>query len=89
MGVIEGGYFKQSSAPSSFTHAVNAKDGRISVGVLSNAEKGVRGEGDVLLIRFKALAAGAAELRFQAVDPLGVNVVVPEVNKSEFKLQIE
>jgi general secretion pathway protein D len=89
MGVIEGGYFKQSPAPSSFTHAVNTEDGRISVGVLSNAEKGVRGEGDVMLIRFKALSAGAAELRFQAVDPLGFNVVVPEVNKSEFKLQIE
>jgi general secretion pathway protein D len=89
MGVIEGGYFKQSPAPSSFTHAVNTMDGRISVGVLSNAEKGVRGEGDVMLIRFKAISAGAAELRFQAVDPLGVNVVVPEVNKSEFKLQIE
>ena len=89
LGVIEGAYFKQSSAPSSFTHAVNAKEGRISVGVLSNAEKGVTGEGDVLLVRFKALAAGSAELRLQAVDPLAVNVVAPQVNKSEFKMQIE
>lgn len=89
MGVIEGSYFKQLPAPTSFTHAVNAKDGRLSIGVLSNAEKGVRGEGDVALIRFKALAAGAAELRIQSTDPLGVNVVAPEVNKSEFKLQIE
>lgn len=89
MGVIEGSYFKQVPAPTSFTHAVNAKEGRISVGVLSNAEKGVRGEGDVALFRFKALAAGPADLRIQAADPLGVNVVAPEVNKSEFKLQIE
>lgn len=89
MGVIEGTYFKQVPAPTSFTHAVNPKEGRISVGVLSNAEKGVRGEGDVALIRFKALAAGPAELRIQAADPLGVNVMAPEVNKSEFKLQIE
>lgn len=89
MGVIEGAYFKQVPAPTSFTHAVNAKEGRISVGVLSNAEKGVRGEGDVTLIRFKALAAGSAELRIQAADPLAVNVMAPEVSKSEFKLQIE
>lgn len=89
MGVIEGTYFKQSSAPSSFTHAVNAREGRISVGMLSNAQKGVSGEGDVLLVRFKALAAGEAELRFQAVDPLGVNVVAPQVDRPEFKLRIE
>lgn len=29
-----------------------------------------------MLIRLKALSAGATELRFQAIDPLGVNVVV-------------
>ncbi len=89
MGVIEGAYFKQVPAPTSFTHAVNAKEGRISVGVLSNAEKGVRGEGDVMLLRFKALAAGSAELRIQAADPLAINAMAPEVSKAEFKLQIE
>ncbi|QHE86656.1 cohesin domain-containing protein [Hydrogenophaga sp. BPS33] len=89
VGVAEGDYFKQSPAPSSFTHAVNAPGGRISVGVLSGADKGVRGEGDVMLIRFKALRAGAAEVRLETVDPLGLSGVVPAANKPAFKLQIE
>lgn len=73
MDVAEGTYFKQSAAPSSFTHAVNAQEGRISIGLLSNAEKGVSGEGDLILLRFKVLAEGVAELGFQASDPLTTN----------------
>jgi general secretion pathway protein D len=88
VGVSEGAYFKQSPAASSFTHAVNAAEGRLSVGLLSNAEKGVSGEGDVILVRFKALAAGKAELSFQSLDPLGVNTTVPLADKPQWSIQI-
>lgn len=88
VGISEGAYFKQSPAASSFTHAVNAGEGRLSVGLLSNAEKGVSGEGDVILIRLKALAAGKAELSFQSLDPLGVNTVVPLAGKPQWAIQI-
>lgn len=88
VGVSEGAYFKQSPADSSFTHAVNAAEGRLSVGLLSNAEKGVSGEGDVILVRFKALAAGKAELSFQSLDPLGVNTTVPLAGKPQWSIQI-
>ncbi|MFC7205940.1 cohesin domain-containing protein [Comamonas endophytica] len=40
VNVSEGTFFRQSPAASSFTHAVNAAQGRVSVGLLSNAEKG-------------------------------------------------
>jgi len=81
LGVSEGAYFRQSAAASSFTHAVNATEGRVSVGLLSNAEKGVSGEGDLVVLRIKALAPGKAELWFQTLDPLGVNTLVPLATK--------
>lgn len=86
--ISEGSYFRQSEAASSFTHAVNAVDGRISVGLLSNTEGGVSGEGDVILLRFKALVAGKAELSFQKFEPLGVNVVVPSANPAAWSVQV-
>ncbi len=86
--ISEGSYFRQSEAASSFTHAVNAEEGRISVGLLSNAEGGVSGEGDVILLRFKALAAGKAELSFQKLEPLGVNAVVPSPSPAAWSVQV-
>lgn len=88
VGISEGAYFRQSEAASSFTHAVNAQAGRISVGLLGNAEAGVSGEGDVLLVRFKALETGKAELRFQKLEALGVNAVVPPVSPPVWSVQI-
>lgn len=89
VGVSEGAFFRRAPAASSFTHAVNAGEGRVSVGLLSNAEKGVAGEGDVLVLRLKALAAGKAELSFQNVDPLGVNTLVPLAAKPTWSVTVE
>lgn len=89
VGVSEGVYFRRSPAASSFTHAVNATEGRVSVGLLSNADKGVAGEGDVLVLRLKALAAGPAELSFQNIDPLGVNTLVPLLAKPTWSVTVQ
>lgn len=89
LGVSEGAYFRQSPAASSFTHAVNPTEGRVSVGLLSNAEKGVTGEGDLVVLRIKALAPGKAELWFQALDPLGVNTLVPLVTKPTWSTTVQ
>lgn len=89
VGVSEGAYFRQSPAASSFTHAVNATDGRLSVGLLSNAEKGVPGEGDVIVLRLKALSPGKAQLTFGALDPLGVNTLVPVAVKPTWSAVVE
>lgn len=88
LDVAEGIYFKQSSAPSSFTHAVNTQEGRISVGLLSNAEKGVSGEGDLILLRARALAAGEAELGFQKFEPMGVSAKVAPSMPSGWRVTI-
>ncbi len=89
LGVSEGAYFRQSPAASSFTHAVNATEGRVSVGLLSNAEKGVTGEGDLVVLRIKALAPGKAELWFQTLDPLGVNTLVPLATKPTWSTTVQ
>lgn len=89
VGVSEGAYFRQSPAASSFTHAVNATEGRVSVGLLSNAEKGVAGEGDLVVLRLKALAPGKAELWFQTLDPLGVNTLVPLAAKPTWSTTVQ
>ncbi|MGE0097849.1 MAG: cohesin domain-containing protein [Hydrogenophaga sp.] len=88
MDVAEGAYFKQSPAPSSFTHAVNAGEGRISIGLLSNAEHGVSGEGDVVLLRFKVLEAGVAELAFQKFDPIRVNAAMTPSKPTGWSMKI-
>lgn len=89
LGVSEGAYFRQSPAASSFTHAVNATEGRVSVGLLSNAEKGVTGEGDLVVLRIKALAPGKAELWFQTLDPLGVSTLVPLTTKPTWSTTVQ
>jgi general secretion pathway protein D len=89
LGVSEGAYFRQSPAASSFTHAVNAAEGRVSVGLLSNAENGVTGEGDLVVLRIKALAPGKAELWFQTLDPLGVNTQVPLTTKPTWSATVQ
>ncbi|MET1117142.1 MAG: cohesin domain-containing protein [Comamonas sp.] len=89
VGVSEGPFFRQSSAASSFTHAVNAAQGRVSIGLLSNAEKGVTGSGDLVLLRLKALVPGKAGLWFQALDPLGVNTLVPLASKPTWSVEIQ
>lgn len=88
VGVSEGDYFKQSDAVSSFTHAVRAKDGRLSMGLLSNASQGVAGEGSAINLRVKALAAGTASVSLHSGDILGINAVAPVASKPQWSVQI-
>lgn len=88
VGVNEGDYFQQGNAVSSFTHAVRAKEGRLSLGLLSNVSQGVTGEGDVVSLRVKALAAGPASIAVHSGDVLGVNVVVPMPVKPQWSVQV-
>ncbi|NIM40580.1 MAG: general secretion pathway protein GspD [Hydrogenophaga sp.] len=89
LGVIEGGFFKRSSAPSSFTHAVNPTEGRVSVGLLSNAPQGVRGTGEAVLLRVRAKAAGEAQWRVQTADAQGPNGVVTDLQRSGLTQKVE
>ncbi|MFM9880356.1 MAG: cohesin domain-containing protein [Burkholderiaceae bacterium] len=71
VSIAEGGFLKQGNSNTSFVQAVNATAGRINVGLVRNEGEGAIGEGTLFTIQFKARAAGAAQLSFSSVRPLG------------------
>ncbi|MDT8997653.1 type IV pilus secretin PilQ [Paucibacter sp. APW11] len=67
----EGEFYKQDGAATSVSRAGGeGKDGHLRFGVMRNSATGMAGKGTALRLRFKALAAGAAELRLDAARPL-------------------
>jgi general secretion pathway protein D len=77
ISIAEEGFLKQGDSATSFVQAVNNGAGRINIGLMRNESAGARGEGAVVSIQFKAKAAGAAQLRFTSVRPIGSNGMVP------------
>jgi general secretion pathway protein D len=71
LAVSEGEFFKQDGATSSFVHSVNTETGKINIGLLSQAEGGVNGQGSLVNVQFKALGTGDAELSFSSLRLLG------------------
>lgn len=72
LDVSEGPFFKQSSAATSFTHAINTTAGRVSAGILTNDANGVAGQGGVLQMRLKAKAPGPIELKITSLKPIAL-----------------
>lgn len=68
--ITEGTFFKQAGGVTSFTQAVNAASGRIGVGILRNDASGATGQAPMLTVRFKAKAAGPAEIKLTSVKPI-------------------
>ena len=61
--VDEGDFFAQGGAPTSFTQSIDGRQrARARAGVLRNQATGASGQGTLLTVRLKALAAGVAEL---------------------------
>ena len=88
LGVSEGDFFQQKETVSSFTHAVNAKEGRLNFGLLGGAGQGVTGEGSVLQVRVKALAAGEASIAVHSGEVQGVNRVLPMKDKPQWSVKL-
>lgn len=88
LGVSEGDFFQQKEAVSSFTHAVNAKEGRLNFGLLGGAGQGVTGEGSVLQVRVKAIAAGEASIAVHSGEVQGVNRVLPMKDKPQWSVKL-
>jgi general secretion pathway protein D len=72
LDVQEGEFFRQGGAATSFSKSGDGKDGQLRVGVLRNQGTGASGDGIVLTLRFKALAAGLAEVRIVSAQPIGL-----------------
>jgi general secretion pathway protein D len=70
--VEEGDFFRQGGAATGFSKSGDGKDGQLRAGVLRNQANGATGEGTVLLLRFKALAAGQAEVRVHSAQSIGI-----------------
>lgn len=75
--VQEGEYFRQGGTATSFSTSGDGKDGTVRVGVLRNMPSGASGEGLLLTLRLKALAAGVAEVRIAGAQPVGVSAIAP------------
>lgn len=73
----EAEFFKQDGAPTSFSKSGDGKDGKLNAGVLRNQATGVSGQGNVLTLRFKALAAGTGEVRIVTARPIALGADVP------------
>ena len=76
--VEEGDWLKQGGATTSFTRTIDASQGTARVGVLRSQATGATGQGTLVTLRFKATAAGSAEVRIAGFEP----VVLGEVATS-------
>lgn len=87
--VTEGEYFKVDGAKTSFTTNYDKDAGVLGVGILRNVASGVSGEGNVVNIRLRALAAGVAELSMAGAEPVGSDEPAPSLTApSNIKLNI-
>jgi general secretion pathway protein D len=75
--VEEGDFFKQDAAATSFSKQIDAKEGTARVGLLRSQATGARGQGTVIVAKFKALAAGPAEVHLLSVDPVAFGEAAP------------
>jgi general secretion pathway protein D len=76
VAIAEGTFLRQGDGVTSFVQANNAATGRLNVGMLRNDSAGASGEGTVVQIQFKAKTAGAAQMSFTSVRPIGVEGAV-------------
>ncbi len=68
VGIEEGDYFKQGGAKTSFSQRIDAKEGRVHVGVIREPLSGTPGQGVLVTLKLKALTTGAAEVVLQSME---------------------
>jgi general secretion pathway protein D len=76
---IEGEYFKQNGAVTSYTKTGDASTGRVTVAVIRNQATGATGEGSAFLFKFKALSEGVTEITLGRALPLTLGAPPPAV----------
>ncbi len=68
---IEGEFFSQNGGETSKSKNLEQSQGKASMAVLRNTAEGAKGAGAAMRFRFKALAAGSAEIRVLSATPIG------------------
>ena len=76
-GAVEGDFFRKDGSQTSLSQTVEEPDGRARIGVLRNQATGISGQGTMLTLKFKALAPGAAVVRLEQAQPIGLDAAVP------------
>jgi hypothetical protein len=76
VSVVEGRFFQHQGALTSFTSGGDASSGELRAAVLRNEASGARGQGDVLVLRFEAIAAGPARVSLTQAQPIGADLPV-------------
>jgi general secretion pathway protein D len=71
IAIEEGDWLKQGGVATSFTKSIDAANGTARAGVLRAVATGATGQGTLVLLRFKAIAAGDAEVRTTGFEPVG------------------
>lgn len=74
---VEGDFFRRDGATTSFSHSAEPAAGRVRVGILRNQANGASGQGTLVTLRFKALVAGAAQVKLEQAQPVAVGSVAP------------
>jgi len=88
--VDEGGLLKQDGKPTSFMHAVNPADGRVTVGItrLGASVGGTSGAGGLFSATFKCKGEGTAAINFQdaALKDPGLGTIPSTMNGVEVRI---
>jgi general secretion pathway protein D len=77
--VVEGNFFKRDGAATSFSKSLDAAGGRARIGILRNQASVGSGQGELLVLRLKAIAAGAATVRLEGAQPISLDAAPPNL----------
>ena len=72
-------FFRQGGATTSFSKSGDGKDGQLRIGALRNQATGATGDGVLATLRFKATAAGPAEVRVVNAQSIGLGAAGPNL----------
>jgi general secretion pathway protein D len=72
----EGDFFRQNGVATSNTKMLEQAQGRASMAVLRNIADGAKGEGTMMTVHFKAIAAGNAEVQLVSAKAVAAEPIV-------------
>ena len=71
----EGDFLKSDNVITSKTKTLEQKEGRVSLAVLRNTAKDIKGDGTLMTFKFKALAAGACEMKIASAKAIAAQPI--------------
>ncbi len=88
MEANEGAFLKQGNGAVSATKVLQQTEGKASMAVLRNTAEGAKGEGTMMSFKFKALAAGDADIRLSASNAIANQPIIATVPTAATKIVV-